>query len=84
MYFDIAWMGWPLIHNGKLCKEVGYYYDEFNYEMGGNALIDAILNHDDNAEEYLLRNRLHMQRYLPTNAKLKKQYEILISNALSK
>ena len=83
LYFDIAWMGWPIVHNGKFCKEVGYYYDEFNYEMGGNALKDAILNHDENADEYLLRNRLYMQKYLPTNRALKKHYEDLITNFLS-
>jgi hypothetical protein len=83
LYFDLAWMGWPIVHNGKLCKEIGYYYDEFNYEMGGNVLKDVILNHDENADEYLLRNRLYMQKYLPTNKALKKQYEDLITNFLS-
>lgn len=83
LYFDIAWMGWPIVHNGKFCKEVGYYYDEFNYEMGGIVLKDVILNHDENADEYLLRNRLYMQRYLPTNKALKAQYEVLISNCLA-
>ena len=82
LYFDIAWMGWPIVHNGKFCKEVGYYYDEFNYEMGANALKDAILNHDENADEYLLKNRLYMQKYLPTNKGLKKSYEDLITNFL--
>jgi len=84
LYFDIAWMGWPIVHNGKFCKEVGYYYDEFNYEMGADALKDAILNHDENADEYLLRNRLYIQKYLPTNKALKKHYEDLITNFLLK
>ena len=82
LYFDLAWMGWPIVHNGKLCKEIGYYYDEFNYEMGGNVLKDVILNHDENAGEYLLKNRLYMQKYLPTNKALKKQYQDLITNFL--
>ena len=79
LYFDISWMGWPIVHNGKFCKEIGYYYNEFDYEMGGNALKEAILNHDENADEYLLRNRLYMQKYLPTNKWLKKQYEELVA-----
>ena len=83
LYFDMAWMGWPIVHNGKLCKEVGYYYDEFNYEMGGNVLKEAILNHDENADEYLLKNRLYMLKYLPTNKELKKQYEDLITSCLA-
>ena len=83
LYFDMAWMGWPIVHNGKFCKEVGYYYDEFNYEMGGNMLKDVILNHDENADEYLLKNRLYMLKYLPTNKELKKQYEDLITSCLA-
>ena len=51
--------------------------------MGGNALKEAILNHDENANEYLLRNRLYMQKYLPTNKALKKQYEDLITSCLA-
>jgi len=82
LYFDMAWMGWPIVHNGKFCKEVGYYYDEFNYEMGGNMLKDVILNHDENADEYLLKNRLYMLKYLPTNKELKKKYEDLITSCL--
>jgi len=83
LYFDMAWMGWPIVHNGKLCKDIGYYYDEFDYEMGGSVLKDVILNHDENADTYLLKNRYYMSRYLPTNKELKKQYEDLITQVLS-
>lgn len=83
LYFDIAWMGWPIVHNGMFCKEVGYYYDEFNYEMGGNALKEALLNHDNNVDEYIKRNREYIDKYLPTNIELQKKYEELISNTLS-
>ena len=82
LYFDIAWMGWPIVHNGKLCKEVGYYYDEFNYEEGGRILKDVILHHDKNADEYLVRNRSYLQQYLPTNNELQKKYDDLINDAL--
>jgi len=82
LYFDMAWMGWPIVHNGKLCKDIGYYYEEFNYEMGGQVLKDVILNHDENADIYLLKNRYYMSKYLPTNKELKRKYEILITQLL--
>lgn len=82
LYFDIAWMGWPIVHNGKLCKEVGYYYDEFNYEEGGRILKDVILHHDEHADEYLLRNRSYLQKFLPTNVELQKKYDDLITGLL--
>jgi hypothetical protein len=82
LYFDIAWMGWPIVHNGKLCKEVGYYYDDFNYEQGGHILKDVILHHDENADEYLVRNRSYLQKFLPTNVELQQKYNTLISECL--
>ena len=79
LYFDIAWMGWPILHNGEFCKDVGYYYDKFNYEAGGEVLKDIILNHDDNSCEYLTKNRANLQKYLPTNPELQEKYHRLIS-----
>ena len=80
LYLDLAWMGWPVVHNAHLCKDVGYYYEGFNYEEGGNVLLDVINNHDKNADEYLKRNREIIDRYLPINKKLQESYKILIDN----
>jgi len=80
LYFDLAWMGWPIIHNAHLCRDIGYYYDGFNYEMGGKALSDAILNHDSNIDNYIKSNRKNMDKYLPRNKELQNKYKILIEN----
>ena len=80
LYFDLAWMGWPIVHNASLCKDVGYYYEGFNYEMGGKVLLDVILNHDSNCHEYLEKNRKILERYLPTNKELQEKYKTLIEN----
>jgi hypothetical protein len=80
LYFDMAWMGWPIVHNASLCKDVGYYYDQFNYEEGGNKLIDCLNNHDKNINEYMIRNRQAIDKYLTTNKELQEKYKILISN----
>ena len=34
LYFDLAWMGYPIIHNASFIKDVGYYYDQFDYDSG--------------------------------------------------
>lgn len=80
LYFDLAWMGWPIVHNAHLCKDVGYYYDGFDYEMGGKVLSDVILNHDKQADEYLEKNRKILDRYLPSNVELQEKYKQLICN----
>jgi hypothetical protein len=82
LYLDLAWMGWPIVHNANLCKDVGYYYDGFNYEEGGKMLKHAILNHDENLDDYIKQNRATIDRYLPTNKALQEQYKKLIDDLI--
>jgi hypothetical protein len=79
VYFDLAWMGWPIVHNAALCKDIGYYYPEFNYEEGGNKLIEA-LNHDSNLDNYIIKNRNAIRPFLTTSLELQNKYIKLISN----
>ncbi len=84
LYLDLAWMGWPIVHNANLCKDVGYYYEGFNYDEGAEMLKKAILTHDEdsNTLEYLKRNRAAINRYIPTNKYLQEQYKNLINKLL--
>ena len=83
IYFDLAWMGWPIIHNASLCKDIGYYYPDFNYEEGGQQLLTAIQNHSANSAEYIERNRSILERYLTTNVELQDKYIKIISELFS-
>lgn len=80
LYFDLAWMGWPIVHNAALCPDVGYYYPEFNYEVGGARILEAISTHESKKDEYLERNRRAIDKYLPTNRELQQKYIELISD----
>ena len=84
IYFDLAWMGWPIIHNASLCKDVGYYYEQFNYEEGGHKLIEACSNHDSNLEKYIIKNRSAITPFLTTNIDLQNKYIKLISGLFVK
>ena len=78
LYLELAWMGWPVLHNGSLCADVGYYYEGFNYKQASKILEDIIETHDKNANYYIKRNRDLIDRYLPTNIKLQNTYKELI------
>ena len=78
LYLDLAWMGWPIIHNAHLCKDVGYYYEDFNYEMGSKIVNEVIVTHELKKDEYLSNNRKIINRYLPSNSELQKKYKKLI------
>ena len=84
LYLELAWMGWPILHNAYLCKDVGYYYEEFNYNEASEKLNDIIINHSSNANEYLKRNRKVIDVYVPSNKELQNKYRHLIENLFKK
>lgn len=82
LWLDIAWMGWPVIHNGSLCQDVGYYYPEFDVEAGQLQVQKAIESHNDDAD-YLERNRNIIKRYTHKNEQLKADYKLLLDNLMN-
>jgi hypothetical protein len=45
LYWDVLYLGWPLIHNSKEFQEAGYYYPAFDPQTGGEVLRDALKSH---------------------------------------
>lgn len=80
LYFDLAWMGWPIIHNAYLCKDIGYYYNNFQLKDASILLEKAVENHDFNIDMYLETNRKNISKYLPENKILQETYKNLIYN----
>lgn len=83
-YLDALYLDYPLVHNAHLCKDAGYYYDEFNVDKGAKQLIYAIENHDNNLEEYKERNKKVLDRYSVFNENSLKVYDELIDNLFKK
>ena len=75
IYLEMAWLGYPFVHNAHLCADLGYYYEGYNLEQGAEVLLRAIMTHDSVAREYLRINRERVDRYLPTNATLQQKYK---------
>lgn len=48
LYWDILYLGWPLIHNSTEFKDIGYYYPAFDPRAGGEALCEAVASHAAN------------------------------------
>ena len=75
IYLEMAWLGYPFIHNAHLCSDLGYYYEGYNLEQGAEMLLQAIMKHDTVALEYLRINRERVDRYLPSNTVLQGKYK---------
>jgi len=82
LWLDVAWMGWPVVHNGSLCQDVGYYYPEFDIESGQIQVQKAIKSHNDD-NDYLERNRSIIKRYTHKNEQLKADYKMLLDNLVN-
>jgi hypothetical protein len=47
LYWEILYLGWPLIHNSTAFADVGYYYPEFDPIKGGQVMNEGLENHPD-------------------------------------
>jgi len=82
LYLDVAWMGYPIIHNANLCSDIGYYYEDFDIKMG-QEMLNKVINNHNNDEDYLNRNRNLINRYTINNDIMVKQYDTLLENLMS-
>ncbi len=52
LYLDALYGNYPLIHNSPWLGSVGYYYPDSDIEVGGEQVLNAWANHDQNFETY--------------------------------
>jgi hypothetical protein len=78
LYLDIAYLGYPIIHNAYLCKNIGYFYEKFDVGHGAKMLEEALITHDENKEKYIERNHKEINKYLVTNPDVINCYDLLI------
>jgi len=81
-YLDAIYMGYPIVHNAHLCKDCGYYYEEFNVTQGKEQLLFAMTEHDKNLEEYEIRSQKVLNNFNSDNMEVVEKYDILIKNLL--
>lgn len=80
LYLDVAWLGWPVVHNAHLCKDIGYYYHENDMGEATRQMRRAFIEHDETNKD---RERLKLLRYTYKNERLKRDYQKLLDNLLN-
>jgi hypothetical protein len=80
LYLDVAYMGYPVLHNAYMCKDLGYYYEGSDTFGGGQMLNHILENHDNNIEGYNDKNKKVLDRYNIENPILVDTYDKLIHN----
>jgi len=80
VYFDAAWLGFPLVHNSKFIKKLGWYYENFDAD-GAIKQINKIANTFDKLqvrEKYLKDSQKFISDYFPTHVKNVEAYKKLL------
>jgi hypothetical protein len=84
LYLDAIHMGYPVLHNAMLCKDLGYYYERNNIKEAASMLDYIIHHHDEDLHKYNAKNRAKILRYHSDNPALVETYDTLISNLWKK
>lgn len=82
VYFDAAWLGFPVVHNAHLVKDLGFYYENWNAEQASDLLVQICQNFDSTREEYLQKSRKTISKFLPENEANIKGYAELLEMAV--
>lgn len=82
-YFDVCWLGYPLVHNAQLCPDLGYYYEDNDVQAGCAALLQAIDRHDEEWQAYRQRQRALIGRYLPSDPGVTASYTRLLADLMN-
>jgi hypothetical protein len=77
-HLESLYLGLPLIHNSEILQDVGYYYPEFNVEMGAKQLKNAIQNHASVIEQYKKDVKIVLEKFSVNNQENIKAYQNLI------
>lgn len=82
LYLDAAWMGYPILHNSQMMKDIGYYYEGNNAQQASEILLDICQNFDKHHEQYKEESRQKASKYMITNEEHIKEYTKLIQEVM--
>lgn len=82
LYLDVAWWGWPIVHNAEFCQDIGYYYQGWDTDDAVKQLDKAIKGHHTDTK-YKRKMRKNIFRYTCGNPKLMDDYQILLDDVVN-
>lgn len=78
LYLDAAYLGYPILHNAPMCKDLGYYYEGSDTVDAAKTLNYILTEHDKDIDGYNERNDKVLQRYHVDNEDVIGMYDRLI------
>jgi hypothetical protein len=78
LYLDAVYLGYPILHNAPMVKDLGYYYEGSDTYSAAKKLDYILTQHDKDIKGYNQRNDVVLQRYHIENKDVIKTYDRLI------
>jgi hypothetical protein len=78
LYYDLLYLGYPLVHNSEFIRDAGYYYPAFDTQAGGQILLQALLEHDGQMNDYRERAQRVWWRASIDNPEIVAEHERLL------
>jgi len=82
VYWEVLYLGWPLIHNSTEFADVGYYFPEFDPKKGGEIMCEGLENHDELRVKQADAIRQTLWRFSIENPQVQAKYSELIEEVL--
>jgi hypothetical protein len=83
LQLEAMYLNTPFVHNSPTFKEHGYYYPDFDVNVGADALKEAITEHPKRYLEDRKKNEELMWRYSPNNKANVDGYVELMEKAIA-
>jgi hypothetical protein len=83
LYLDAAYLGYPVLHNAPMCKDLGYYYEGSDTTEASKMLNHILTEHDKDVDAYNERNDKVLQRYHIENTDVIETYDRLIEGVFN-
>ena len=83
LYLDAAYLGYPVLHNAPMCKDLGYYYEGSDTVEAAEMLNHILTEHDKDIDGYNQRNDVVLQRYHIENTDVIETYDRLIEGVFN-
>lgn len=84
IYLDAAWLGYPVLHNSPMMKEIGFYYPNNDAEIASQQLKRIATDFDDYYQEYLINSRQSIKKYMITNQEHIENYSKMIERVMDR
>ena len=83
-YLEVAWQGYPLVHNADLIRELGYFYPANDVEAGADALELAMQITSGQTVDFRANQREMISRwFLASNPELVSHYDRLLDEVVA-